>query len=231
VAGVSWQSNAPNRPSTIASLDIRTPGSRPAFSTSFSPNMRTVATANFEVDADSAGIQHVDTGLPSFEDAGPVPPELQSSCPTPLPRPYEKAVHKLKRREAIGKRCNSWYARPQHPMLGVRRDAHQMRYLHLEGVVGQHTKQSAYEEEPEISSDDDHIKRQMQKSPRTLSGNIRKADKLCQASLRKKGTYRSRPSNQLSRAVLHKEPELKPDVNCHVRGSATQALSTPPPTP
>jgi hypothetical protein len=42
--------------------------------------MQTVATANVNDDADRAVMPHVNTGLPSFKDAAPLHPELQSSC-------------------------------------------------------------------------------------------------------------------------------------------------------
>jgi hypothetical protein len=187
--------------------------------------MQTVATANVNDDADSAGMPHVNTGLPSFQDAGPLPPELQSSCPTPLPRPCEKAVHDSKWREALGKRQrNGRHARSQHSMSGVRRNA--PGCVHLKGVVGKDRKQSVYAEESDISSDDDGIKTQMRMSvlPRAPSGNISKADKLRQAGLQKKKTLSVRI------AVLE-EPELRPDAATRGRVTAMHALSTPPPTP
>jgi hypothetical protein len=43
--------------------------------------MQTVATANVNDDADTAGMPHVNTGLPSFKDAGP--PNLSDVITSP----------------------------------------------------------------------------------------------------------------------------------------------------
>jgi hypothetical protein len=77
-------------------------------------------------------------------------------------------------------------------------------------------KQSAYDEESEISSDDADIKNPV--LLRTPSGNISRADKLRQAG------PLSTPSIRIADL---REPELEPDVEV----SATPTLSTPPPTP
>jgi hypothetical protein len=182
--------------------------------------MQTVATANVNDDADST--EHVNIGLQLFKDAGPLAPVPQSACLKPLPRPCEKAVHDSKRLKKIGQR--------RQEACHARRYARQMRSVDSEGVVKEHKKRSAYDEESEISSDGDDIKRQMRTFvlSRAPSGNIRKAGKVRQAGLREKEIYRSPLSVHI--AVLEKL-ELEPDAATRVGVPATHALSTPPPTP
>jgi hypothetical protein len=193
--------------------------------------MQTVATANVNDDADST--KHVNIGLQLFKDARPLPPMLQSSCLKSLPRACKKAVYDSKRLKKTGQRQQKlWRVRRHRPKPVVERYARQIRSFDSEGVE-EHRKRSAYNEESEISSDGDDIKGQMRKSvlPRAPSGNISKADKLRQAGLRKKETYRSPLSARSVRNAVLEEPELEPDAATHVRVSATHALSTPPPTP
>jgi hypothetical protein len=104
--------------------------------------MQTVATANVNDDADTAGMPHVNTGLPSFKDAGP--PKLQPSCPTSSPRLRQQAAHHSKREAQSRRRRKDRYEQLQYAMLGRGKEKDR--------------KQSAYAEESEISSDEDDIK-------------------------------------------------------------------------
>jgi hypothetical protein len=172
--------------------------------------MQTVATANVNDDADTAGMPHVNTGLPSFKDARP--PKLQPSCPTSSPRLRQQAAHHSKREAQSRRRRKDRYEQLRYPMLGRGKEKDR--------------KQSAYDEEFEISSDDDDIKNSV--LLRTPSGNISRADKLRQAGpLSTPSIHIADLEEPSIRIADLGEPELEPDVEV----SATPALSTPPPTP
>jgi hypothetical protein len=88
------------------------------------------------------------------------------------------------------------------------------------------------DEDSEISSDDEKIKEQMRKHvfPHQLLGSMNKTRKLRRTDPGEKKTEH-RNFLDLSVCVILEEPELDHDPSYLLTTSATNSLSTPPPTP
>jgi hypothetical protein len=108
--------------------------------------------------------------------------------------------------------------------------------IDLRGASRKCRKRSAYDEDSEISSDDEHIKKQIRNSTfyPSLSGSTNKIDELRRTDVGEKKTHRwnfSTPHDPSVRVAALEEPERDPDLYSLFIASAAPSLSTPPPTP